>query len=115
MEKLNNAMESIKKGAAKAAKDIKKAGGEVITWVKDHPIESATIATATCGTVSKGYKLYKAYDENKRRKRMFYDPRTHRWSEARRDLKWYENNAIDDRYASGESYHHILGDMGLLK
>lgn len=106
---------SIKNWCSETAEKVGTRARLIAEWIHDNPVAAVTIATAAASCANKGYKAYKLYDENKRRNRMFYDPRAHRWSEAKRNLRWYENDEVDARYNNGESYHKILGDMRLLK
>lgn len=84
-------------------------------WCVENPLLAATILGSAASLGNKTYKAMKLHDENVRRRRTFYDPRKGRYSETRRDLRAYELDEIDARYDAGESYSHILMDMGLLK
>ena len=103
-ERLKDAKDQVVDGVKSAA-----------NWCVEHPLLAISIAggLASCG--DKTYKAVKIHNENVRRRRTFYDPRKGRYTEARRDLRAYELDEIDARYDSGESYTHILMDMGLLK
>lgn len=84
-------------------------------WVAENPVTTAIIVGCVSSMASKGYRTYKIHDENVRRERSFYDNREGRYSRAKRNLKHYELDEIETRYHNGESYHHILMDMDLLK
>lgn len=90
-------------------------GKAALKWVGEHPLEATTLAGVAASLGSKGFKAYKIHTEEKHRERTFYDPRKGRYSTARRNLRNYEIDEIETRYDDGESYHHILMDMGLLK
>ena len=86
-----------------------------LNWCVENPLLAVTILGSAASLGNKTYKAMKLHDENIRRRRTFYDPRKGRYSEVRRDLRGYELDEIDARYDAGESYNHILMDMGLLK
>lgn len=88
---------------------------EIACWVCDHPVLALAMIGAVGSVTDKSYRIYKNHREDVRRRRTFYDPRKGRYSESRRNLRPYELDEIDARYEAGESYNHILLDMGLLK
>lgn len=104
------------KAKAKEAKDSVVDGVKAVgDWCAENPFLTMAIVGGLASFSSKTYKTVKLHNENVRRRRTFYDPRKGRYSEARRDLRGYELDEIDARYDAGESYNHILMDMGLLK
>ena len=84
-------------------------------WVLEHPMEALAIAGSTGVTVRKVSNMYCAHREDVRRRRDFWDPRTGRHSNIKRDLKPWESEEVDERYQNGESYVKIFRDMKLLK
>lgn len=101
------------KAKIKEAKDSVVDGVKAVGyWCAENPFLTMAIVGSLASFSSKTMKLH---NENVRRRRTFYDPRKGRYSEARRDLSAREIDELYARYDEGESYHHILYDMGLLK
>ena len=101
---LKNTWNKVKDKAARAG-----------NWILEHPIEAATLGGVAASIVSKGTKAYCTHAETVRRNRDFYDPRTGRHVYAKRNLKGWEEELIDERYNNGESYVSIFRDLNLMK
>ena len=101
------------KAKIKEAKDSVVDGVKAVgDWCAENPFLTMAIVGSLASFSSKTIKLH---DEHVRRRRTFYDKRKGKYSEARRDLRADEIDELYARYDEGESYHHILRDMGLLK
>jgi len=107
--------EQIKAWARQKAARAKMKAGDVVRWIKEHPVEAAALGTAAVTVANKGAKIYGIHSEMKRRDTDFYDPRTGTHAFTRRRLKAREQAEIDRRYNQGESYVSIFNDMNLLK
>ena len=84
-------------------------------WVIENPIAAVTIL-GTCATlVGKAGRIYTTHAEDVRRRRDFYDPRTGKHTNIKRDLKGWEAEEVDERYNNGESYVKIFRSMNLMK
>ena len=108
-------LESIKAKAKETKDRFVNGVKDLGTWCVEHPLALITVAGVAMSIGDKTYKMAKLRSEDVRRKRTFYDPRKGRYTQARRDLTAYELEELDARYDRGESYNHILLDMGLLK
>lgn len=107
--------ESFKRKVKDAFASFKKKVDAAVAWGMEHPAEAIAIVTLTAGTIKKVSGASQSIAENRRRNLDLYDPRTGTHSIMKRTPTPEERMIIDQRYARGESYVHILYDMRLLK
>lgn len=116
-ENKKNVFEKVKECASNAVSSVKKTAKSATDWVSENPVTSVAIALTLKSSTSKLYRAYKSHQNEVHRNRIFYDPRRGRYVEARRDLRSWELDEIEARYArdKNESYYHILRDMDLIR
>ena len=93
----------------------KAAAKNAVNWTFEHPMEAVALVGAAAGLTNKVGKIYCTRKEVVRRKRDFYDTRTGRHVYAKRNLKPWEEELVDERFKNGESYVSIFRDMNLMK
>ena len=107
---IHNTWAKIKYGASCAGK-------WAVHQIVNHPVESLTVLGGAAAVTKKLCKAYSVHTENVRRELEFWDPRTGRYTRAKRKLSPKERLEIDRRYRNdrNESYVSILSDMNLMK
>ena len=105
-EKLKLKMENGKAWALAKASNLK-------NWIVNHPYEAMALGGSIVAGATKGVRMAKHHEEKVHRERDFYDPRTGRYTRAKRKPKNYELDEIEFRYRNGESYNEILREMNL--
>ena len=97
--------QKVEKAKAKAAKAWE--------WCLDNPMLAMAGLGAVTSLVSKGARAYNTHAEDVRRRRDFYDTRTGKHVIAKRDLKIWESDVVDERFRGGESYAQIFRDLNI--
>lgn len=92
---------------------VKEAGAKAWHWCLENPMPALAVLGSAASIVTKATRAYGVHTENVRRRRDFYDPRTGKHVIAKRDLKIWESDEIDERFRNGESYAHIFRDMNI--
>lgn len=108
--------EELKQKGYEIKKKAEETAVRTVNWALENPMQAIAALTALGTVTSKVAKIHSVNAEQRKHDRKFYDPRTGKWSEAKRNLSKGERLEIERRYLENrESYQRILFDMGILK
>ena len=109
-------IEELKRKAIEIKEKAEQAAVRTVNWEIENPMQALAALTALGTVTGKVAKIHSVNAEQRKHDRKFYDPRTGKWSEAKRNLSKGERLEIERRYLENrESYQRILFDMGILK
>lgn len=109
-------IEELKRKAYEVKQKAEQTVAKTVNWALENPMQAIAALTALGTVTGKVAKIHSVNAEQRKHDRKFYDPRTGKWSEAKRNLSRGEKMEIERRYLENkESYQRILFDMGILK
>lgn len=106
----------VKDTASKVGQKVVEAGSKGVEYAIEHPGQTIAALSAFGVAAGKVAKIQETRAEDRRRACDYYDPRTGKWSSAKKRPTPQQSAEIERRYRMNkESYREILYDMGLLK
>ena len=106
----------VKRGWHHMKKAASDAGEKVFEFVKEHPAESAAIASATAVVAKKTLQYAKVKAEDRRRDCELWDPSAGMYAKSRKPLTEKQKREFyREKKETGKSYMDILYEKGLSK